>query len=189
MAGDRTNVGVDLGLSDEDKSELRDIARKVIEARAKGAKLPDVQPTTEKLKEKRGAFVCIHKQGMLRGCIGSLQPDSPLYEQVKEMALAAAFRDPRFTPLKAEELPFLEVEISVLTPFSEIHGPDEIEIGKHGLMVTNRHRSGLLLPQVASDRNWGPVTFLEETCGKAGLPKDAWKHEDTVIHVFSADVF
>jgi AmmeMemoRadiSam system protein A len=189
MAGDRTNVGVDLGLSDEDKTELRAIARRIIEARAKGENPPDIQPKSEKLKEQRGAFVCIHKQGMLRGCIGSLQPDCALYEQITEMAQAAAFRDPRFTPVSAEELPFLDIEISVLTPFSQIYGPDEIEIGKHGLIIRNGHRSGLLLPQVASDRNWGPITFLEETCGKAGLPKDAWKQKETVIHVFSADVF
>jgi uncharacterized protein (TIGR00296 family) len=88
-----------------------------------------------------------------------------------------------------DELPYLDLEISVLTPLEEIESPDEIKVGVHGLLISKGNRSGLLLPQVASERNWDTITFLEETCRKAGLPKDAWKEEGTRIYVFSADVF
>lgn len=182
-------VGVDLGLSDSEKQELHRIARTAIENKTRGKKVPVSSPSSDKLTEKRGAFVSLYKKGMLRGCIGSLQPTAPLYKTVEEMSLSAAFRDPRFRALTVEELPFLEIEISVLTPFNEIKEPEEIQVGLHGIMVRQGARSGLLLPQVATERNWDRMTFLEETCRKAGLPKDAWKQKDTVIYVFSADVF
>jgi AmmeMemoRadiSam system protein A len=126
---------------------------------------------------------------MLRGCIGSLDASDPLYLTVEEMAQAAAFRDPRFRPVSEDELPYLDLEISVLTPMREIDDQDEIEVGKHGIMIKKGRLSGLLLPQVASERNWDRITFLEETCRKAGLPRDAWKDKETKIYVFSADVF
>jgi AmmeMemoRadiSam system protein A len=105
------------------------------------------------------------------------------------MALAAAFQDPRFRPLSAGELKDIEIEISVLTPFKRIAGIDEIQVGKHGIMMKNAGSSGLLLPQVATDHGWDRNTFLEQTCQKAGLPKDAWKDKKTEIYIFSADVF
>ncbi len=105
------------------------------------------------------------------------------------MAIAAALHDTRFMPVTADELPYIDLEISVLTPFQEISSPEEITVGIHGLLISKGNRSGLLLPQVASERGWDRITFLEETCRKAGLPKDAWKEEDTRIYVFSADVF
>jgi AmmeMemoRadiSam system protein A len=189
MSLGKKNVGVDLGLTADEKQELRRIARTAIESQSRGKPLPSFSPTTEKLKEARGAFVCIYKQGMLRGCIGSLDASDPLHKTVEEMAQAAAFRDPRFTPVSEDELPYLDMEISVLTPLTEIDDPEEIEVGKHGLMMRRGVLSGLLLPQVASERNWDRITFLQETCRKAGLPRDAWKDKETRIYVFSADVF
>ncbi|MBI4966071.1 MAG: AmmeMemoRadiSam system protein A [Desulfomonile tiedjei] len=189
MSPNKKQVGVDLGLTDREKQELHRIARTVIESRCQGKSLPDTSPLTEKLAEGRGAFVCIYKQGMLRGCIGSLDASDPLYKTVEEMAQAAAFRDPRFRAVTEEELPYLNLEISVLTPMEEISNPEEVQVGRHGLMIRKGFFSGLLLPQVATERNWDRMTFLEETCRKAGLPRDAWKDRDAKIYVFSADVF
>ena len=189
MEPGRKNVGTDLGLTDGEKMELLRIARTAIEARASGKPLPDISPGSPKLAEKYGAFVSIHKRGMLRGCIGSLQPDEALYKQVEEMAQAAAFRDPRFRSVQEDELPYLEIEISVLTPMVEIKDIEEIQVGVHGLMIRKGFYSGLLLPQVASERNWDRITFLQETCRKAGLPESAWRDKETIIYVFSADVF
>jgi len=189
MSGKKKKMGVDLGLSDSEKSELLRIARTVIENKSRGKPVPSFSAATERLKEKRGVFVSIHKQGMLRGCIGSLEADAPLYEQVAEMAEAAAFRDPRFRPVEDKELSLLDLEISALTPLEKIDDPDLIQVGLHGILIRKGYRSGLLLPQVASERNWDRTTFLRETCRKAGLPDDAWKDEDAQIYVFSADVF
>lgn len=185
----KKDVGVDLGLSDQDKTELHQIARTVIEKRVRKDALPNVKPSSEKLKENRGAFVCLYKKGMLRGCIGSLEADEPLHKTIEDMAQAAAFRDPRFAPVREEELPLLDLEISVLTPLTKIEDAEDIQVGLHGILIRRGTWSGLLLPQVASERNWDRVTFLQETCRKAGLPLDAWKDKETAIYVFSADVF
>ncbi|MEI8181445.1 MAG: AmmeMemoRadiSam system protein A [Desulfomonile sp.] len=185
----KKKVGTDLGLTDNEKEQLHNIALTAIENKTEGKSPPVLSPSSEKLNEKRGAFVSLYKKGMLRGCIGSLEPTAPLYKTVQEMSLAAAFRDPRFRSVSAEELPYLELEISVLTPLEKIENPEEIQVGVHGIMVRNGPRSGVLLPQVATERNWDRITFLEETCRKAGLPKDAWKEDETRIYVFSADVF
>ncbi|AFM27242.1 AmmeMemoRadiSam system protein A [Desulfomonile tiedjei] len=189
MKSAKRSVGTDLGLQDEEKRELHRIARTVIESRAAGKPVPRIVPAFPRLAEKFGAFVSIHKRGMLRGCIGCLTADDALHRTVEEMAEAAAFRDPRFTPVQTEELPHLELEISVLTPFVEIEDTADIQIGIHGLMIRKGNYSGLLLPQVAADRNWDTITFLEETCKKAGLSRSAWQDKETKIYVFSADVF
>ncbi len=189
MSGRKQDVGVDLGLSDAEKKELLRIARTVIETKSRRKPVPSFSAATERLNEKCGAFVTIHKQGMLRGCIGSLEADTPLYRQIAEMAEAAAFRDPRFRPVEEEELPYLDLEISALTPLERITDPDDIQVGLHGIVIRKGYRSGLLLPQVATERNWDKMTFLKETCRKAGLPPDAWKDKDAEIYVFSADVF
>ncbi len=105
------------------------------------------------------------------------------------MAVAAAFDDPRFDPLTAKELKDLALEISVLTPMERLKIVDEIEVGKHGLYIKKGFYSGLLLPQVATEYGWDRITFLEETCRKAGLPRNAWKEKGTEIYLFSADIF
>ena len=182
-------VGVDLGLSADEKAFLHRIARESIEARLLSKKAPSFDNLPTSLKENRGAFVTLNKHGQLRGCIGRLAADRPLGEVVGEMAQAAAFQDPRFRPLTADELKDLEIEISVLTPFKRIASTDEIQVGKHGILMRNGGSSGLLLPQVATDYGWDRATFLEHTCQKAGLPRDAWKDKNTEIYIFSADVF
>ncbi|MCX8118263.1 MAG: AmmeMemoRadiSam system protein B [Desulfobacterota bacterium] len=188
MKGEK-RVGVDLGLSEEEKKILRHIAKTVIENRAKGRPLPEFKIEAPRLREHRGAFVTLHKRGQLRGCIGYIEGRGPLYKTVEEMAEAAAFRDPRFSPVTESELPELEIEISVLTPLKRISDVNEIEVGKHGIYIRKGWFSGLLLPQVATENGWDRKTFLEHTCQKAGLPPNAWKEKDTEIYIFSADIF
>jgi AmmeMemoRadiSam system protein A len=185
----KKEVGVDMGLTDDEKRELLDLVKTTVESKVRGLKPPKFEPVSEKLNEKRGVFVTIHKREMLRGCIGWLQASEPLYKTVTNMAEAAAFKDPRFRPVSKDELDFLEYEISVLTPFQKVQDINEIQVGTHGLLLRNGGRSGLLLPQVASDRSWDRVTFLEETCRKAGLSRETWKDPETEIFIFSADVF
>jgi AmmeMemoRadiSam system protein B/AmmeMemoRadiSam system protein A len=189
--GGSKKAGIHLGLTEEEKRILHQIAQAAIESRLRGGeeKLPEVSLLSSHLKEKRGAFVSLHKSGRLRGCIGLIHPAKPLHQTVEEMARAAAFEDPRFAPVAPEELKDLEVEISVLTPLQRMKDVKEIEIGKHGLYIRKGFCSGLLLPQVATEYGWGPETFLEETCRKAGLPRKAWKEKDAEIYLFSADIF
>ena len=186
---DRERAGLGLGLSDQDKETLRHIAKTVIENKAHGKPVPEFTVDSPVLKEKRGAFVTVTKAGQLRGCIGYVQPYKPLYQTVEEMAAQAAFHDPRFNPVTKAELPDLEIEISILTPMKRIKDIEEIEVGKHGILMEKGPYSGLLLPQVATEYGWDRKTFLEHTCLKAGLAKDAWKDEDVVISIFSADIF
>lgn len=138
---------------------------------------------------KAGAFVSLHKRGNLRGCIGTFDTSQPVADQVEEMAVAAATRDPRFKPVSEAEVAELDIEISVLTPPRRIASPDEIQVGVHGLMVSRGYQRGVLLPQVAMEYGWDRETFLAHTCRKAGLPDTAWKDPDTVIQVFTAEVF
>jgi AmmeMemoRadiSam system protein A len=176
-------------LTDKDKDILLDIVKTSIAARLAGRDFPDLQVESEILKEKRGAFVTLRKNGHLRGCIGYIEARKPLYQTVEEMAVAAAFHDPRFPQLNPEEFRQLSFEISVLTPLQEIRDIHEIEVGKHGIYITNGLHTGLLLPQVATEHCWDRMTFLEETCNKAGMPPRAWKDKDTKIYIFSADIF
>ena len=182
-------VGVDLGLSEQDKKTLHHIARTVIENKARGKSVPEFKVESPILKENRGAFVTINKKGQLRGCIGYIEGHGPLHQTIEEMAEAAAFRDPRFSPVKEKELPELEIEISVLTPLKKITDVNEIQVGKHGIYIKKGWLSGLLLPQVATEYGWDRQTFLEHTCQKAGLPSNAWKEKEIEIYIFSADIF
>lgn len=177
------------GYSQEEKAFLHQLALGAIAHRLTGQPLPSMAGETQKLKEKRGAFVTLKRKNQLRGCIGYLQAFKPLSRTIMEMAQAAAFQDPRFPPLAKNELADLDIEISVLTPFRLIKDIEEIEVGKHGLLIERGGYSGLLLPQVATEYRWDRQTFLEHTCLKAGLPKEAWKDTDTKIQVFSAEIF
>jgi AmmeMemoRadiSam system protein B/AmmeMemoRadiSam system protein A len=182
-------VGVDLGLNEEEKKTLHHIAKTVIENKVRGKAVPEFKIEPSILKENRGAFVTINKRGQLRGCIGYIEGHGPLYKTIEEMAEAAAFRDPRFSPVTERELPDLEIEISVLTPLKRITDVNEIEVGKHGIYMKKGWYSGLLLPQVATEYGWDRKTFLDHTCQKAGLPTTAWKDKSTEIYIFSADIF
>ncbi len=182
-------VGVDLGLSEQDKKALHQIAKTVIENKARGKAVPEFKIESAILRENRGAFVTIQKKGQVRGCIGYIKAYEPLHKTVEKMAAEAAFRDPRFPPVKEKELSELDIEISVLTPLRKITDVNEIEVGKHGIYIMKGGWSGLLLPQVATEYGWDRQTFLEHTCQKAGLPPNAWKEKDAEIYIFSADIF
>jgi AmmeMemoRadiSam system protein A len=176
------------GLDDNDRRELLRIARATLREYLTTGFMPPGAPHRRSLLEPHGAFVTIHTGGELRGCIGRVDADTPLYLAVEQLAVAAATRDPRFEPLRAEELPETRVEVSVLSKLVD-GTPEQIEIGKHGLVITRGVRRGLLLPQVAVEHGLDRERFLDETCGKAGLPPGAWKEPGTVLQLFTAEVF
>jgi uncharacterized protein len=147
----------------------------------------DLTPPTPHLAEPRGAFTTLHLGKKLRGCIGYVSPTASLYKTVADTARASAFDDPRFDRVTLPEVPHLKIEISVLSRLQPIQ-PDEVVVGKHGLVVTQGNHRGLLLPQVAPEWEWDRETFLAQTCLKAGLPADAWKH-DAELQAFTAEVF
>ena len=176
-------------LTAKEKNTLLDIVKTAIAAKVNNKEIPELSIDSETLKEKRGAFVTLKKKGQLRGCIGYIMPVKALGETVQEMAIAAAFHDPRFPSLKPEEVRDLTFEISVLSPLKRIKDINEIEVGKHGLYIVRGYKSGLLLPQVAVEYEWDKETFLKETCYKAGLPMQTWMDKETEIYIFSADYF
>jgi AmmeMemoRadiSam system protein A len=176
-------------LTAKEKTALLDIVKKTIAARVNNKDISKVVADSATLQEKRGAFVTLKKRGHLRGCIGYIKAVKPLWETVQEMAVAAAFHDPRFPSLKAEELKDLTFEVSVLSPLQLIKDIKEIEVGKHGLYIIRGYNSGLLLPQVATEYEWDRETFLTETCYKAGLSPQAGMDKETEVYIFSADYF
>ena len=176
-------------LTQKDKAALLEIVKKAIASKINDKNIPKFPIESETLKEKRGAFVTIKKRDHLRGCIGYIKAVKPLWETVQEMAIAAAFHDPRFPALKADELADLSYEVSVLSPLKRIKDVSEIEVGKHGLYVIRGYNSGLLLPQVAVEHNLDRESFLWETCYKAGLPPQSCREKETEIYIFSADYF
>jgi AmmeMemoRadiSam system protein A len=181
-------AGIDLHFTDEERRVLKELARTSIEKALFGK---EEQPLNipRALKKKRGAFVCLKTRGQLKGCIGYVRARMPLDETVRRMAYEAAFHDPRFMPLDAREWEHTDIEISVLTPMRKIRDINEIQVGVHGLYIESGSSSGLLLPQVATEHGLDRQTFLEYTCEKAGLPRNAWQSERTNIYIFSADVF
>ncbi len=173
------------------RRQLLRIAREAIEVVHAGrAPEWDARDFDDELCRPAGAFVTLRtKGGDLRGCIGSIHPVHPLYHAVTSSAISAAFRDLRFVPVQPEELPRLEIEISVMGPIERVATPGEIMVGRDGLIVSRGHRAGLLLPQVATEYGWERETFLAQTCVKAGLPPAAWRLQDTRIERFAAEVF
>lgn len=172
--------------SPQERQQLLSLAHAAIAAALEARDLDTTAPS-DHLGERRGAFTTLHLEGHLRGCVGYVFPAYSLYRTVAETAQAAAFRDARFPPLTAEEAPRLQIEISVLSPLAPI-APEEIEIGRHGLVITYGSRRGLLLPQVPAEHGWDRETFLEQVCLKAALPPDAWRH-GALIEAFTAEVF
>jgi AmmeMemoRadiSam system protein A len=175
-------------LTPEEKTILLHTARQAITARLERREPRYPQPT-ELLKKKCGAFVTLHKQGKLRGCIGFVIASKPLLDTVAEAAQSSAFADPRFPAVTGGEIDEIDIEISVLSPPRRIASVEEIQVGVHGIMLRKGFRSGLLLPQVATEYGWDRDTFLTHTCYKAGLPGDCWCSTDTKIEIFSAAVF
>ena len=144
----------------------------------------------EALRRPAGAFVTLRtKRGDLRGCIGSIRAVEPLYRAVVSSSISAAFHDPRFFPVRADEMPRLELEISVMGPIEQVRNVEEIEVGRDGLIISRGRYAGLLLPQVATEYGWDRQTFLDQTCIKAGLEPGAWRSEQTRIEKFAAEVF
>ncbi len=187
-------------LTAEQKTELLQLARRTITAYLTTGKLEIIAVDDPALNQDAGAFVTLWRQHDergrafadptlgLRGCIGHVEADQPLFQVVQLMAVSAATNDPRFAPVAPAELPDIRLEISVLSPLFPIR-PEEIEVGKHGLVIeTGRHR-GLLLPEVPMRRGWGREEFLEALCYKAGLPEGCWQQPGAKLYGFTAVTF
>ena len=180
--------GKDFSLSDDEKQTLNEIALTSIKDSLAGKPVIKYPTLTATLNMKCGAFVSLHKQGRLRGCIGHFGEDYPLHRIVAEMARAAAFEDPRFMPVTADELADLDIEISVLTPMRRIQSLDEFELHRHGIYIRKGYRSGTYLPQVADEVNWTKEEFVSHCAqDKAGIGWDGWR--DAELYVYEAIVF
>jgi len=180
----------DLQLSETEKNTLLNIARKTIEEHCLQNEKHkfDNDNLSTTLETKCGAFVSLHKKGELRGCIGRITGNLPLYQVVQEMALSASTQDPRFSPVEAEELQDIDIEISVLSPMTKIQDISDIILGKHGILIEEGSRTGLFLPQVATETGWNKDEFLGHCArDKAGLGWDGWKTAN--IYIFTATVF
>jgi AmmeMemoRadiSam system protein A len=173
---------------EESRKYLLSLARRSIELELEGKNFPRTPPDDPALQEPCGAFVTLRNMNALRGCIGRMESDQPLWETVATMARAAAFEDPRFPPVTRDELDSLSLEISVLTPFEPLEDPGTLVVGKHGLLIERGIHRGVLLPQVAVEQGWNAKEFLENVCIKASLPVDAWKDPDARLYVFSATI-
>jgi AmmeMemoRadiSam system protein A len=181
--------------SPEECQTLLVIARHAIEARAADEPF-DIETLAEhvppRLREIRAAFTTIFIGGQLRGCVGFAVPTYPLYRTIAETAVSAAFLDPRFPPVTLEEIRQIHIEISILSSLQLVEATDaeaRIHIGHHGLLITQSGRRGLLLPQVAAEHGWNALAFLENTCLKAGLPRDAWREPGARLELFTAEIF
>jgi AmmeMemoRadiSam system protein A len=172
--------------SRDERLTLLRIAHASIESQLADEALSLEAPTPH-LAEKRGAFTTLYVRRDLRGCVGYVFPVASIYQTVAETARAAAFEDSRFSPLSAAELPDLEIHLSVLSPLEPIRA-EQVEVGRHGLLISLDGRRGLLLPQVPVEHGWDRETFLQQTCRKAGLPLDAWRHGAS-LEAFTAELF
>jgi AmmeMemoRadiSam system protein A len=178
----------------EERKELVRIAREAVRGRANGKPEAAIEKiaasgiTTPRLLQHGGAFVTLYRSGELRGCLGYIESARSLKETVAEIAWKVAADDFRFYPVTEDELTGIHVEISVLSPLQKISDVQEIQIGKHGLLIEAGAYRGLLLPQVAEKYHWNREQFLEETCVKAGVPRDTWKKPTARIFIFSAEI-
>jgi AmmeMemoRadiSam system protein B/AmmeMemoRadiSam system protein A len=180
----------DFSLTSHEKDALMKIARASVETAVRDRKMYLVGSTGyPRLEEARGAFVTLKEHGELRGCIGYITPMKSLAETVRDVAAYAALQDTRFTPVTTQELPLLEYEVSVMSPLRRVLDIKEIKVGRNGLIMKQGDIEGILLPQVPVEEHWNRDTFIEETCLKAGLPRQAWKDDDADIFMFTALVF
>ena len=182
MSGERSPLG---GV---ERGALLDLARRAVTARIEGRPQPPLPEGPPCLLQPRGAFVTLRLDGALRGCIGMIRPQLALAESVLRSAAAAATEDPRFPPLGRAELDRVRIEISALERPFRVLDPGQVVLGRHGLIVTQGRRRGLLLPQVATEQGWDIGTFVEEACLKAGLAPDACE-KGGVLEAFEAEVF
>ncbi len=176
-------------ISTQEQEYLKELAFLSIKSRLEGSEPDYPLPPSDKLKENLGAFVTLKIQGKLRGCIGNIVGEGPLWKTIIRMAREAAFNDPRFPELTPGELEQVELEISILSPLEPVPDTTLIEPGRHGLVVRKGPYSGLLLPQVAQEWGWDRETFLAHTCRKAGLHENCHKDRDVEIFWFQAVVF
>jgi len=182
-------------ITKEEQKILLAQARESITAKLEGRKpsfSQDDGGEDSSLQTPCGAFVSLHmkdKERSLRGCIGRMAANMPLIETVRIMAKEAAFGDPRFPPLRQEELSHLHIEISALSPMSPCPDPRQVQVGVHGILLTGRGRSGVLLPQVPVEQGWNLDEYLDYICVKAGLPQGAYNAPDTQLFTFTAIVF
>ena len=177
-------------LSKSQRQTLIKIARETLQYHLAGKKPPELKIDDPTLLEKRGVFVTLRKNGELRGCIGIILPQKELAQAVRDMAIESATGDPRFPPVSLKELKEIEIEISVLTVPVRVSSPDEIVLGRDGVIVKKGFRQGVFLPQVADETGWTKEQFLSALCAhKAGLDPDAWKNPDTELYIFQAEVF
>ena len=175
-------------LTKKEQKELLKIARETIVGYVTNRKVTAVASTSPGLNLHSGCFVTVKQKGDLRGCIGNFVSDQPLYQLVQEMAVSAATSDPRFYPMKVDDLADFNLDISVLSPLKKAASAEEIRVGTHGIYIIKGSYHGVLLPQVATEYGWNREQFLQHTCTKAGLPQDAWQGECD-IYIFSAQVF
>jgi len=178
-----------VSLTREEQEYLKNLVRLRLAARFAGRDAVVPGPPTPTLRQHFGAFVTLTIDDRLRGCIGHIVGDRPLYETIGEMAEAAAFGDPRFPPLSRQELADVAIEISILGPLSPCPDPELVVVGRHGLLVRRGGRSGLLLPQVPVEWGWDRQTFLDQTCRKAGMEPGCWQDPETTLFWFEAEVF
>lgn len=177
-------------LNNQQKNRLLEIARASINTYLQTGKKMELSETDPVLQQKMGAFVTLNKHKELRGCIGNLSVNQPLYLTVRDMAVEAAVDDPRFSALSLSELKDVEIEISVLSILEKVASAKKIELGKHGVLVRRGNQSGVFLPQVATETGWSKEEFLNNLCAhKAGMAANAWKDKDTELYIFTADVF
>lgn len=172
----------------DEQNTLLELARATIISFVMHRTVPEANLLSPALNCHNGCFVTIHQLGQLRGCIGNFVSDKPLYLLVQEMAVAAATKDPRFYPMKTDDISNFDLEISVLSSLERVQAIEEIIVGKHGLYLVKGSYRGVLLPQVATEYGWDREAFLGHTCIKAGLPEDAWQ-KDCTIYRFSAQIF
>lgn len=178
-------------LTNEQKNRLLEIARLALEAFVLKGEIIDFAVADKRLCAQEGAFVTLHSGHNLRGCIGQITSAAPLWQTVRDMAIAAGTEDPRFAPLSADELEKLSYEISVLSRPVRCYDWRKIELGKHGVIISKNGQSGVFLPQVAAETGWDLEKFLQELCAqKAGLSPDAYKNDTSVkLEIFTAEVF
>lgn len=175
-------------LSEEEKRSALQLARTAVVETVTQRKLPGSIPRSGIFGERCGLFVTLHVRGRLQGCIGVIEPDEPLGDAIVRCAASASLEDPRFAPVRAEQLGELSIEISLLSAAAPI-SPEAIELGRHGLLVVLHGKRGLLLPQVAIEHHLTREQFLEETCRKAGLPREAWRDPGARLLGFTCEVF
>jgi len=176
-----------LSLSDNDRRSILELARHAVMEAVCRQRLLEEIPHIEIFQKRCGVFVTLHVRGKLRGCIGVIESNEPLGQEIIKCAAGAALDDPRFHPMQSTDLEDLEIEVSILSPLRRIR-PEDIQIGMHGLLVQQAGRRGLLLPQVALEYKLTREDFLAETCHKAGLPRDTWKAHDTLIFSFTCEI-